>query len=408
MISLHGLLALSKLRLLALVALGVVAIILLIAFIVGAVKGFRRISWYSLTWGLAGGLFVVAYKFLHDKNPIATILKGSKLAGGADFAWAFFLASVCIIASLLVFWVLGAIFRPREIWIRQYETDRYGFEYEDDYDDRDSAADKYKRIVKGDNPCMFSRIVGGVVGMVNVGAVLAVIASLGLLFVYASPLGNTSLGKIFDIALMKKALDLIVAYAYDMMTVGIILFIGFLGFRAGVVNGARRILKTIGIMVAIVICLAIPFIDRFTGIKADDLTVIGKVVTKFAGLFKSLGNIIASLPMLLGKLATGVVLAVIGIVFVIILNLLLKLLEYAIENATALQIIDGMLGVLVFLVIGVAVCILIWGCAYALDYINLLDVKELFGKYPSLAKEFFDLSEEVFKPIAKKLLGRFL
>lgn len=52
------------------IAIAALAVVALIAIIVGAVKGFTRLNWGALVWGGACALFCLLELKFHDKNPI--------------------------------------------------------------------------------------------------------------------------------------------------------------------------------------------------------------------------------------------------------------------------------------------------------------------------------------------------
>lgn len=75
------------------IVIAAIAAVALIAVIVGAVRGFTRIGWGALFWGLACGLFWVLDSRLHDSNPLLKLGAVSRLEEGvrdfiASMSWA--------------------------------------------------------------------------------------------------------------------------------------------------------------------------------------------------------------------------------------------------------------------------------------------------------------------------------
>ncbi len=373
-----------------------VAAILIVAFVIGAIKGFRKISFGGLCWAVAGVSFILLYRLLYKKNPLISLLNNTRFEGGSGFAWSFLLAMGCILVSLTVFGILAFIRRPREVWVTKYEHDRYGFEYEID----DGSGKGEEKIMTGENPNVISRIFGGFLCMLNVGSVVAVIATVAILFINATGLSNTALGAMFDGRLGKLALQYSLTYAFDFITIGIILGFGYIGFRKGFIDSARAVTVRLGVIVAIIVCMAIPFVGRLGSISIFKLFIgkcvalVGKVITK------------ASIASILGKVAAGVLMSVAAVVLVLILSFMLTKLSDAIEDADVLRIFDGILAVFLYLVIGLIVCIALWAIAYSVDHIGLLQTSKFFNESATISNEFFAFSEQYFKPLAQKILSK--
>ncbi len=408
MISLQSLLSgvalVHKIPLFTAVAFGV---ILIIAFIVGMVKGFRKVSWGGFHWLLACVGFIFAYKYLYDNNPLDGKLKGDA-AVYTGFLWAFALAIGCVLISLLLCGIFAAIFRPKAVWVKDYDRDQYGFEYESDEMDDRTVGEKpsgKKLVWKGrSKPCFFARLTGGLHCALNVATVLAVIGAAFLLIVVRTKLGEGTLGRIFDVKAARIALKYTVSYALDFITVGIVLGIAYGGYKIGFIGSARAFVTTLGILFAVGFGFAVPFVKGLAEIEFFD-KLIYRCSKLFTNLNAKAGDIL--LRDLCTKLTAGFFIAAMGTLVVVLIILLLRFIEKKVDGATGIRVVDGFFSMLIFLVIGAAVSGLFWGILYLLDYCGIFHARELFNEKASLSKEFFLAAEYHLKEFADKVLLKY-
>ena len=97
------------------IAIAAVAVVALIAFIVGAVKGFTRLGWGALIWAGSCALFYALETKCHDANPLLKIGAVAKLDPGVQsFVSTLSIALLSILAALAVFGVVALVFRPKK------------------------------------------------------------------------------------------------------------------------------------------------------------------------------------------------------------------------------------------------------------------------------------------------------
>ena len=109
MFPLHSILAMQDMvPFFGLIGAFVCAVILLIAFSGGFVKGFRRVRWGGLIWFTASLAFVFVYKF----TPVGMILPAFGVFGMVGYAL------VCALAVLALYGMLASFVRPRMRWVK--------------------------------------------------------------------------------------------------------------------------------------------------------------------------------------------------------------------------------------------------------------------------------------------------
>lgn len=110
----------AKIPLIVLIICGAV---LLLAFLIGCKKGFRRVSWGGLFWLIAGVGFIVADRFLREKNPLFSVFKRNFRAGSATFLSSVTLALAVATVTLLLYGGLSLLLRPKMKWVKSKEVE---------------------------------------------------------------------------------------------------------------------------------------------------------------------------------------------------------------------------------------------------------------------------------------------
>ena len=400
MSSLYGLLATQSAvhQIPAYVLIGCI-ISVLAAFTVGFVKGFRTVAWGGFYWLAASGAFVVAYKLLAKVNPIAAMCKG-KLEGAASFAWAVVLMVICISVALIFYALYSAKFRPRRVKAPKsaLEVDNYGFVYEDDReDDSPYQEEPTYVIVGGGKPNIFGRIAGGFMCAVNVAAVLMSVIAVVLIFIGNTALANGKLGAIFEVSYVKTALSYASAYVFDFFTIGIIIWVAYIGYNKGFIGSLRTVIIGLGILFIGDLCFMLPFT------KAADSYFIAKLIERCAGLYTKLKPQYATL---LAKATAGGILTGLGFVLLGVVAFLLKSAAKKIEKHMAAYIVDEILAVILYLIFGVALVASMWAFLYLLDYTGIFRISEAITRKASLSGEFFDVAEHYLKDFADNALSK--
>ena len=375
------------------------AVILLAAFTVGFVKGFRTVAWGGFYWLAASGVFVIAYKLLANRNPLTKLFEG-RWEGAASFAWVVVLMVLCITATLFCYAVMSAKFRPRRVKApkSEIEVDDYGFEYEDEREDDSPYQEEPTYVIVGANkPNIFGRIAGGFMCAVNVGAVLMSLIAVALIFIGSSSLVNTSLGVVFEQRIIQVIYNYASAYIFDFFTIGIIIFVAYIGYNKGFIGSLRTVLIGLGIIFIEDICFVLPFT------KAADNFLLAKLIQRCANFFE---NVSPQYRLLLAKIATGAILTCIGFAILIVVAFLLRKVADKIEKSMAAYVIDEIFAVILYLVFGVALVASMWAFLYLLDYSGIFRISEAITKKASLSGEFFDVAEHYLKGFADKALSK--
>ena len=402
MIPLQSVLALEgfMIRLPMIVAIAC-AVILVIAFIVGMVQGFRKISWGGFFWAIVAVGFVFANKYLRDVNPVNKLFEGKFNAELTQFFSTLSIAVACVLIGLILYGILAAILRPRKKWVKKENTvyDDYGFEYETD-DEIDGDDDKELIKIGYGKPCFFTRLMGGIVAVINMATVLAVVLGFATLIISATRLYNTSIGIAFSVPATQSLLKYALIYLLDAVTIGIIFAIAFSGYEQGLFNGVRSLIVYVGGTACVVACLILPFMKM-----AADWPILGTFIARCSDMFAGMSN--QMLGGILGKLLCGVLMAAVAIVAFIFLNVGLCKLGDLIKADEGSKVVDGCLAVVVYLAIGVAVVAALWSALYALEYCGLINASEIFSENAPISNGFYAFGERFIKPFAEKYLIKF-
>ena len=380
---------------------GVIGIsaIALIAFIVGFVKGFRRVSWGGFFWLVSGIATIVVLTKVGTTAPFIGDATGDK-AKTLNFVWALCVIGASVLASLLIYGILGGLLRPKMKWSKKkkIETDDYGFEYEidDDCDDPEDIRRHGRTLVKKGygKPNALGRILGGLFSAINVALVVALVYAIALLLVDATGLRQGPFGDLFKVEAARKALEWTRAYALDFASVGLIFLFTYRGWKTGFLSAIRSFFVTVGATALVVFSFIIPFYPSLA-----EMYFFNALINRCTAMFVSLGELSATV----GKVTAGAFIAMFAILCVVLINLLLKVICGKLEMGFG-RVVDGLLGCVIGIAVGVVIVAGIWAILYALNYFGIFYVSEIFEESAPVSKAFFEAMEVYVKPFVDKYL----
>ncbi len=408
-------------NLIPIILAGVIGVILLIALIIGVKKGARRVSWTGACWLLACVAFFLILKKFGGKisGMLTPTLKRFTSASTAEFICALLLALACVLCVLLISGIFALIFRPKIKWVEKesdiYTMDEDGVEYDEEYGDYDDYEDYETRkeaVKKGyGTPSVFGRILGGILCMLNVAMILGTALGLLILIANATALKNGVFAGLFAYKIGKVAIvELLLGYAkkyvLDALFIGILVAFACKGNKKGFMETLRELLKVVGI-VGVGIGFYLPF-SKFALSPANGglyylHKLVGRCERTFAVLFGT--NFPSSVPVIVARIFTGILLVGAIIVVVLLLNWLMKKASEGIENVGWLRVVDGSISGVAYIVIGAIVCALIWALTYVLGYYGIVKLNELFVQETSLSQSLLGACETYIKPLLDKFSG---
>ena len=383
------------------------AVVLFVALCIGVKKGARRVSWSGFVWLTAGGGFLLAEKFLLDKLPLENLFsKWFADDSVVAFACSFALALGCILLALLLYGICTLLYRPKTKWQAKtddiFTKDEYGIEYDDDYIDYDDYEDYNSRKVlvrKGyGKPSATGRLLGGVICVVNTAMVLLTVLAVAVFILSATRLKTGVLAKMYTVPALIKFEDLASKYALDFALIGIIVCMACVGRRKGMLTTVRGLLLGVGLPAAVAIGFYLPF-SRFS--NQDGVSVLYGLVSRSTGAFERLGasEKVASIS---AKILSGLVIVAVLAFTIWLTGLILKWLANLVDGVGFFRAIDGALSCLVFMVIGVLVCVVLWGIIYILGYYGVFTGSDLFAGETSLSKGLLDTFNVYLRPYLEK------
>ena len=399
MISLHSVLGVEIAGLLA-KAYALVAILAIgIACVTGFVKGFRKVSWSGLVWACAGVAFVVI---------------GKRFGGGTLMTLG--IAAGCVLASMAGFGVLGLLVRPRAKWVKDEVNGdtslaEYGLEFEPEYLDYDGENDvnPYGKIIEKrgfGKPNIIGRLLGAVACAINVGLIVWIVASVGLLAIDATSLKTLVIGQVLESAVAQKVLETAKSYAVDMLSLGIILGVAKKGYEEGLLNSIRNFLMSVGMFAVAVVGFYLPF-SPYAGVDAGLTHFLFKLVERCTATVVGIGGLFGgSVGVALGKLFAGAVLTGVGAVFVFLLNYLLVKCCNFVSSARPTRMVDGCLATVLYLAIGAGVCVAIWAVLATLNYFGVLNIGEILGETTPLSSKLFNFAGGYVEKLLAPILGK--
>lgn len=387
---------------------------LLIGGIIGFSRGARRLSWIGDSWMFAVFLYAVFLGLLEsiipDIDPAVPVIVATV---------------VCSAVALLVFTLVKVVLKPREQkfdnlqmqkFLRREERfriiEREELEEIDPYDEdarerlekmQDRRRKKYLDKLDG-RPGFLSRLFAAAFEGVDYAFVTSIIIDVCALVIMSTPLSTGLLADFCNLEGFQVIYNEADASALDYLLIGAIMCSVCIGYKKGVLSSIYALLTAIASIGAAVAAFYIPF---------SPLVADGQFLAFVGTLSNAIGNKVGSMlagvvpfaiptnvTLVIGQIASGIILCVI---FQIIVAILLKLLAGAVtisEENPVFHVLDGLLGV----VLGAVVCAL----ALAVVMFILLLIEEI-GWYNAGATLFKDTDLfNVFYESAKNLLGPFV
>ncbi len=401
MFPLHSILAIQDtVSLLGPIGAAFCAVVLLIAFSGGFAKGFRRVRWGGLIWCTASLVFILLNTF----TPVGALAQGFGAFGMLGCALG------CALAVLALYGVLALFVRPRMRWIKDKingddSLAEYGLEFEPEYVDYDGENDyePYGKILQKTGcqpPSVFGRLLGGLTCAVNAAMALFGVMSFVLIMIGTTKLAEGNFGAILTVPLLKSFFDVVINYALDILTLGLALCIAIKGYQKGFFESLRTLIVKVGGLAAVALCFYLPFSPYATATDGV-FYLVAQLVERSSNAFGSLG----ALAPIIGKVFAGLILAIFAIVAFVLLNVFLTRCGGWIERIRLTRTVDGCLSVVLYAIIGAAVCIGIWFVFGALDCLDIVLFRQAIGEKATLSKALLAYTSSVMEGVLAPFLG---
>ena len=394
--SLNNILALASLKAyipyLPLATVIVSGLFIVIAFIVGFVKGGARVCWGGLSWLVSALAFAVLDRYAHEKNPVYKALqyRGFSITL-VDFFASFTLALACVFAVLIIYGVFAKLLRKDQELKLQEEKEKQAFEKAIKYGSYEGfdidQTDNSLRL----KPTFIGRIFGGFLCAVNMLMALATVVSAVLLVVDTTLFKQGAMSPIYNVATVNRILPWIKRYALDFVIIGIIFATATWGAKRGFTEGIRLFVIWFGVIGALIVSFYLPF-SRFVP-RNSFLSV---TVSRFVALASKTGwN--QTVYTVCAKIGVGLIFAVMSTAVLLVVNLLLKALSNRVSGGL-FGAIDKILAGVTFLIVGALLCAFIWAILYACTHYGVLRMFEITRGQSILSSGFFDFYDVFLQP----------
>lgn len=388
------------------------AVVLLIAFFIGFYKGFRKVRWGGFVWVAASAGFFLLEYFLGAGNPLkplmATFIAGEKTVA---FLSSLGLMLACVIAALFLQGLCSWLFRPRAKIVNRKSNRLEKYDSAIDYDEEEMDYEDYennrlnKMIVRKGygKPSFFGRIFGALICLVNVAAVLVVVIATALLIICATPLKDAAFASMFKNGYMPFIQEYTFKYAFDFLIIGLVLNMAQKGFKNGFMESIRALIIGVGRLAGIGLAFYLPFSSFVAPAEKGGVEILHSYVLRCVDAATTMG-LPGTVAPIVGQIIAGLLLFVLVLLVFALLNFLLKKLTEAVAGIGLLRVIDGTLACLVYMVIGVAICIFIATAFYVLGAYGIFDVKTLLLG-DSFAKKLIDVCGVYIQPALDNFNG---
>ena len=387
------------------ILLGICAVAVVIALIVGYQKGFRRIGFGGLTVCAACGLYFVVERWLVGVNPINAIALPETLTPPVQaLVHSAITAVACSIVSLIGFGVLSLLVRPSEGEMEKQvliAPTEYGDEYDDDDWDEDDHFD-VRSLGKGmkniNQPCLFNRLLGAGANAVGVLFITALVIGTLLLAGYVTPFKDSFLKTTYETEWVIKVLGYVRSYWLDFLIIAILT--GFIsnGYQSGIFDGIRAVITSVGYLAAFAGGVYLAF-SPWTE-EGQALAFLNNFVAMVATPLQEATPLVSpEIAVVVGKVAVGIALGVVLDLVVLLISWLLgKCADVSVDGGF-IGFVDGILSAVFHVAIGALIVCLLALILYCLQQYNVFAVGDLFNENTSLMKGLFTLFEEWVLPL---------
>ena len=366
------------------IVLAVLMGILVLAFVIGFVKGFRKVSWNGLAWLIAGAACCA----------LGMVIKPSQGSPTGNFVSATLVAVVCVGVVLVAYGLLTYFVRPKMRWVKDdvnpdLSLAEYGLEFEPEYLDYDGEHDYApygKRIYKTGygTPSLFARILGGLACAINVGVVLLAILAAFLMVINMMGGANETLSTFLVNESMLMILGLGKKHLMDFLLIAIVFFIAKKGYKKGLVDSIRSFVVSVGAFAAMWFSFSLAFT------MPEGESVIGLLVLNCVNVFAKY-DVIGGI---LGKLLAGVCLLALFSIFLILLNIMLAKFCEAIQRGKITRGVDRCVACVCYMCVGVVACLAVCLVLALLDSLGVFSAVS-FIEESYLAKAMFEFGKSL-------------
>ncbi|MBQ9118229.1 MAG: hypothetical protein IJY11_03395 [Clostridia bacterium] len=382
------------------VLIGVLAIVGIVAIVVGAIKSYTGIKSHGLPWVLACGVYLILVKALIENKVLSSLSLFDYLTDNAtNFIVAVFV--LCVVTFLLagIFAAIAkGLKRSFNKQLKQAEKQKYAEAHGEEFEIDENK--EYKPLpVDGKKPVrIINRVWGAISSAVCATAFTASIIALLMLVLYATPLRDTAfLAEVYTQGPMAEIWSFVHKYAFDFLMISFVMYMIRKGWEVGFMEGLRKLLVFFGFTAAVIG----PFVLMFTAPTATGgkLAFLGRFATLISDAIGSNGAIPAVACTVIGKVCVGVILVIIACLLMALINWLLKKLVDLFDDVKILSAIEKSLATIVFFIFAISVLIVIVAIFYALGYYGVFDCRVLFKPYSPISSAFYGACEEWLKPL---------
>lgn len=383
------------------IVIGALALVAVIALIVGLVKGFTGLNLRPLSWAIGCATFVVLEIFFHENNFILALipieLEPWLYSVLSTLIWLFVALLIRGIVSGIVVLMKGSrkkkqLDKAEKISHKEKVT---GEEHEVDENElyTNLPVDGKKK------PSALNRLFGGIFAIVNTAIVLVIVAAIVLVVLNVTPLRADVLKAFYEDGVMATVFPYVLTYTLDFILIATIVGIISKGYACGLMSGVR----SIGIFAAYLAVLVGSFYLPFSPFVAEGmpLAFIGNAAGLIAGIIPE--AVPANISLIIGQVAVGIVLCIVLCLLVKFLGWVLDKLLDVIDNVGVLRVIDGTLGAIVYSVLAVAVVAIIVVLLYTLEYYGLFQSSSLFSANSPLMSGLFNTCDAYLRPALEQL-----
>ena len=369
---------------------GVLALIIIIAFIVGCKKGFSNLSLRPLSWAAACTAFVLLDASLHPVGEELFVGMGLDAASASLFSSTMWAVAAVVARGIVFGTIAGLISCSKNKKLKKAAKVDYHEKYTgEEVLPNENKAYKTTAINGKIKPGPLNRLFGGFFAIVNVAVVVAIVASIVFMILSLTPLKDAMAvvyaadGEFYPIWSFVKA-NLI-----DFILIAFFCTIVVKGFKDGILNGLRTVICPILKLAVIVFAFYLPFAPFAQDGEALGFLYVGAVnLANLIPLTETIGMEIM-LPII--QVVFGIAIAIVGSLLVKLIAWLLGKILNVVDKVTVLWFLDGILGAIVYAVIALAIIFVIVLILYSVEYLGGFKASMVFTDASAIMNGFYKM-----------------
>ncbi len=369
---------------------GALALIVIIAFIVGCKKGFSNMSLRPISWAAACAAFVLLDMNLHQVGVEMFEGMGMDSAMSNLFSGTMWAVAAVLARGIVFGAIAGLVACSKSRKVKKAAKVDYREKYTgEEVLPNENKAYKTTAINGKIKPGPLNRLFGGLFAIVNAAVVVSIIASIVFMILSLTPLKEAMAIVYAADGEFYAIWNFVHTNLLDFFMIAFFCTLVVKGFKDGILNGLRTVICPILTLAVVVFAFYLPFAPfAQEGEALGFLTVGAMNLANLIPLTETIG-IEIMLPII--QVLFGLVIAIVGSLLVKLIAWLLGQILKVVDKVSVLWFLDGILGAIVYAVIALAVLFVLVLILYSIEYLGGFKASMVFTEGSIIMNGFYKM-----------------